>query len=154
MLIASSKYLTPRRIVGDEVISKRKGPIFWATGTRTGDNNGMAKLASWKIRRDITICQFQNFNEKEEWALLWVKPHLGRGYRWRFANIQNVVLESGPRRGRTSGITNICNQYSSLHTHVKIYYLSASIIEAEWKQTSIFFIAIHLHDKNKVTFTQ
>lgn len=38
--------LTPARRVGEEKISDRSGPKLWAIGTRTGENKGIAELAS------------------------------------------------------------------------------------------------------------
>lgn len=38
--------LTPARIVGDETISDRSGPMLWAIGTKTGEKKGTAELAS------------------------------------------------------------------------------------------------------------
>lgn len=38
--------LTPRRIVGEVAICDNSGPSLWAIGTRTGENKGIAKLAS------------------------------------------------------------------------------------------------------------
>lgn len=41
--------LTPRIIVGDEVSWDKRGPKLWAIGTITGENSGIAELASCKI---------------------------------------------------------------------------------------------------------
>lgn len=41
------------RTVGDDAICDRRGPMLWAIGTRTGENNGIATLASCKIIEQI-----------------------------------------------------------------------------------------------------
>lgn len=42
--------LTPRRSDGDDVSWDRRGPKLWAIGTMTGENKGMAELASCKTK--------------------------------------------------------------------------------------------------------
>jgi hypothetical protein len=46
--------LTPARRVGEEKISDRSGPKFWAIGTRTGENKGIAELASCNNEREFS----------------------------------------------------------------------------------------------------
>jgi len=43
--------LTPIRIVGDDVICDKIGAMLWAIGTRIGDKNGIATLASYKLSK-------------------------------------------------------------------------------------------------------
>lgn len=47
--------LTPSRTVGDDAICDRNGPKLWATGTRTGENKGIAELASCDIKKEIFV---------------------------------------------------------------------------------------------------
>lgn len=54
MLGLGTYILTPRRTVGDDAICDRSGPKFWAIGTITGENKGMAKLASCDINRKLS----------------------------------------------------------------------------------------------------
>lgn len=48
-----SKILTPIRIVGEEVSCDKMGPKLCAMGTITGENNGIAVLASYNIKHYI-----------------------------------------------------------------------------------------------------
>ena len=38
--------------MGDEAICDRNGPRLWAIGTRTGENRGIAELASCEIKKE------------------------------------------------------------------------------------------------------
>lgn len=48
-----SKILTPIRIVGEELSWDKMGPKLCAMGTITGENNGIAELASYNTKHYI-----------------------------------------------------------------------------------------------------